>query len=74
MGKISIVGLALVTSELATTDLPERSQQPGPDLIFSKTFVWEEKCHSRILPTLLFSNWPFNHYNEAEDIGTKGRG
>ena len=36
MGKISIVGLALATSELATTDLPERSHQPGPDLIFPK--------------------------------------
>ena len=28
MGKISIVGLALVTSQLAITDLPERSRQP----------------------------------------------
>ena len=36
MGKISIVGLALATSELATTDLPECSHQPGPDLIFPK--------------------------------------
>ena len=34
---ISIVGLALATSELATTDLPEYSHQPGPDFIFSKT-------------------------------------
>ena len=53
MGKISIVGLAIATSKLAATDLPERSHQTGPDFIFSKTFVWEEKCHSRILPTLL---------------------
>ena len=36
MGKISIVGLALATSELVTTDLPERSHQPGPDFIFPK--------------------------------------
>ena len=36
MGKISIVGLALATGELATTDLPERSHQPGPDFIFPK--------------------------------------
>ena len=36
MGKISIVGLALATSKLATTDLPERSHQPGPDFIFPK--------------------------------------
>ena len=34
MGKISIVGLALATSELATTDLPERSHQPAPDFVF----------------------------------------
>ena len=34
MGKISIVGLALAISQLATTDLPERSHQPGPDFIF----------------------------------------
>ena len=36
MGMVSIVSLALATSELATTD-----------------FVWEEKCHSMILPILL---------------------
>ena len=59
MGKISTVGLALATSELATTDLPERSHQPGLDFIFSKTFVWEEKCHSRILPTLGFQSGLF---------------
>ena len=41
MGKISI-GLALATSELATTDLSEGSHQPGPNFIFSKTFFWEE--------------------------------
>ena len=50
VGKTSIIALALATSELATTDLLERSHQPGPDFIFSKTFVWKEKCHSRILP------------------------
>ena len=32
MGKISIVGLAL----MATTDLSERSHQPAPDFIFPK--------------------------------------
>ena len=46
MGKIFIAGLVLASSQLATTDLPERSQQPGPDFIFLK-------CHSRIFPTLL---------------------
>ena len=53
MGMISNVGLALASSELATTDLLEHSHQPGPDFIFSKTFVREIKCHYRILPTLL---------------------
>ena len=52
MGKISIVGLALATSELATTDLSEFTST-WTGLHFSKTFVWEEKCHSGILPTLL---------------------
>ena len=60
IGKISIVGLALATSELATTDLPERSHQPGPDFIFSKMFIWEEKCHSKILPTLLVFKMAFS--------------
>ena len=36
MRKISIVGLALATSELATTVLTEHSHQPGPDFIFPK--------------------------------------
>ena len=36
MGKTFIVGLALATSELATTDLLERSHQPGQDIIFLK--------------------------------------
>ena len=36
MGKISIVGLTLATRELATTDLPECSHQPGLDFIFPK--------------------------------------
>ena len=36
MGKIPIVGLAIATSELATTDLTEHSHQPGPDFIFPK--------------------------------------
>ena len=38
MGKISIVDLALATSELAATDLPERSHQPGSDFIFPMPF------------------------------------
>ena len=69
MGMISIVGLALASSELATTDLLECSHQPGPNFSFSKTFVWEIKCHSRILQHSWFSKNPFVHYNEAEDTG-----
>ena len=42
MGKTSIVGLALATSELATTDLPERSHQPGLDFIFPKRSFWKK--------------------------------
>ena len=34
VGTISVVGLALATSLLATTDLLEHSHQPGPDLVF----------------------------------------
>ena len=34
---------------------------------FSKTFVWEEKCHSRILPTLLVFKVASSSLNEAED-------
>ena len=36
MGMISIVGLALASSELATTDLLEHSHQPGPTSFFPK--------------------------------------
>ena len=53
MGKISIVGFSLATSQLATTDLPERSHQPGLDFIFLQNIYWEEKCHSGIFPILL---------------------
>ena len=50
MGKISIVGLGLATSE----NCPSGAFiSTWTGLHFSKTFVWEEKCHSRILPTLL---------------------
>ena len=36
LGVISIAGLVLATSQLATTDLLERSYQPGQDFIFPK--------------------------------------
>ena len=41
MGMISSVGLALATSELATTDLPERSHQHRSDLFFLKSSFWK---------------------------------
>ena len=36
LGKKSIAGLTLATSQLVATDLPERSHQPGLDFIFQK--------------------------------------
>ena len=67
MGKISIVGLALATSELATTDLPERSHQPGPDLFFPKNMFGKKSVIPRSYQHSWFSKWPFLHSNEAED-------
>ena len=37
LGKISIADLTLATSQLATTDLLEHSQHPGPDFITPHT-------------------------------------
>ena len=69
MGKISIVGLALATSELATTDLPERSHQPGPDFIFPSFFqnirLGRKVSFQDLTNTLGFQS--FLHSNEAED-------
>ena len=39
LGKISIAGLILATSQLATTDLLEHSHHPGPDFILSKQSI-----------------------------------
>ena len=36
LGEDIFAGLALATSQLATTDLPEHSHQPGPHFIFPK--------------------------------------
>ena len=69
MGKISIVGLTLATSELATTDLPERSHQPGPDFIFPKRSFGKKSVTPGSYQHSWFSKWPFLHYNEAEDTG-----
>ena len=64
MGNISIVGLALATSELATTDLPERSH---PDFIFPKRSFGKKIVIPGSYQHSWFSKWPFLHYNEAED-------
>ena len=50
--KISIAGLTLATSQLATTDLLEHSHHPGPDLIFPKQSIGGKMSHG-IFPTLL---------------------
>ena len=67
MGKIYIVGLTLATSELATTDLPERSHQPGPDFIFPKRSFGKKSVIPGSYQHSWFSKCPFLHYNEAED-------
>ena len=67
VGKISIVGLALATSELATTDLPERLRQLGPDFIFPKRSFGKKSVIPGFYQHSWFSKWPFLHYNEAED-------
>ena len=64
MGKISIVGLALVTSELATPDIPERSHQPGPEFIFTKHSFGRKSVIPGPYQHSCFSKWSFLHYNE----------
>ena len=64
MGKISIVDLALATRELVTTDLPERSHQPGPDFIFQKHSFGKKSVIPGSYQHSWFSKWPFLHYNE----------
>ena len=67
MGKISIVGLALATSELATTDLPECSHQPGPDFfIFPIHSFGKKSAIPGSYQHSWFSKGPFLHYNVAE--------
>ena len=67
MGKIHIVGLALTTSELATTDFPEHSHQPGPDFIFPKRSFGKKSVIPGSYQHCWFSKWPFLHYNEAAE-------
>ena len=58
MGKISIVGLALATSELATTDFPECSHQLGPDFIFPKRSFGKKSIILGSYQHSCFSKWP----------------
>ena len=60
MGKISIVGLALATSELATTDLPECSHQPGPDFIYPKRSFGKKSIIPGSYQHSWFSKWSFS--------------
>ena len=68
MGKICIVGLALATSELAITDLPERSHQPGRTSFFLKRSFGKKSVIPGFYQHSWFSKWLFLHYNEAEDM------
>ena len=57
--KIFIVGLALATIKLATTDLPERSHPPGPDFIFPKRSFGKKSVIPGPFQHSWFSKWLF---------------
>ena len=63
LGKISIAGLVLTTSQLATTDLLEHSHQHGLDFIFPKRPFREKSVIQGSFQHSWFSKWPFLHYN-----------
>ena len=65
MVKISIADLAIATSELATTDLPERSHHPV--FIFPKYSFVKKSVIPGSYQHSWFSKWLFLHYNEAKD-------
>ena len=67
LGKISITGLALATSQLPTTNGPECSHQPGPDFISPKRTFGKKSVIQGSFQYSWFSKWPYLHYNEAED-------
>ena len=67
LGKISIAGLALASSQLATTDLLERSHQPGLDFILPKRSFEKKSVIQGSFHNSWFSKRPFLYYNEAED-------
>ena len=62
LGKISIAGLALATSQLGTTDLPEHSHQPGPDFNFPKHTFGKKSVLQGSFQHSWFSKWPFQTY------------
>ena len=47
-----MAGLALTTSQLAKTDLPECSHQPGPDFIFQNVRLGRKVSFSDLSNTL----------------------
>ena len=59
LGKTSIAGLALATSQLVTTEPPERSHQPGPDFIFPKRSFGKKSVIPDLSNTLGFQSGPF---------------
>ena len=59
MGKISIVVLALATSELATTDLPKRSHQPGLTSFFQNVCLGRKVAFQDLTNTLGFQSGLF---------------
>ena len=64
--KIYSVGLALAY-QLATTDLPECSHQPGPNFNFPKRSFRKKSVFQGSFQHSWFSKWPFLYYNEAKD-------
>ena len=59
MGKICIIGLALAISKLDTTDLPERSHQPGSDFLFPKRSFGRNVSFQDLTNTLVFQSGLF---------------
>ena len=66
-GRLSLVKISIVGLALATTHLPERSHQPGPDFIFPKRTFGKKSVVQGSFQHSWFSKRPFFHYNEAED-------
>ena len=67
MGKISIVGLALATSKLATTDFRSVHINLDWTSFFPKCSFGKKSVIPGSYQHSWFSKWPFLHYNEAED-------